>query len=192
MANALLVVDVQNDFTEGGALGVDGGTEVARQVTELLRGRHPYDLVVASRDWHEPGTDNDGHFAPVGEVPNFSTTWPVHCVQGTEGADYHPALDIGHIDVHLRKGAGTSAYSAFEGVAADGKSLDDVLRAHHVDQLDVVGIATDYCVRASALDAVNAGLSVRVLTGLVAGVAPETSAAALKELAAAGVELRVR
>ena len=190
MAHALLIVDVQNDFTEGGALGVTGGADVAHGVTELLRRSGSYDLVVASRDWHQFDSDNGGHFAAEGDEPDFTETWPVHCVQGTEGAQYHPALDISGIDAHVRKGLGTPAYSAFEGVTSEGQSLSEVLRESGVDRLDVVGIATDYCVRASALDAANAGLGVTVLTDLIAGVAPETSMAALKELAAAGVELR--
>lgn len=189
MAQALLIVDVQNDFTEGGALGVEGGAAVAHGVTSLLRGRHRYDLVVASRDWHEYESSNGGHFAPAGEEPNFTTTWPVHCVQGTEGAEYHPALDVGCIDVHVRKGIGTPAYSAFEGVTAEGHALEAELRERGIERLDIVGVATDYCVRASALDAVRAGFAVRVLSGLIAGVAPETSVAALTELANAGVEL---
>lgn len=190
MAHALLIVDVQNDFTEGGALGVEGGAAVAHGVTELLRSHHPYDLVVASRDWHEYESSNGGHFAQAGEEPNFTTTWPVHCVQGTEGAEYHPALDVARIDVHVRKGMGAPAYSAFEGVTAEGRELEAELRDREIERLDIVGIATDYCVRASALDAVRAGFTVRVLSELIAGVAPETSMAALTELAGAGVELR--
>ncbi len=189
MARALLIVDVQNDFTEGGALGVDGGGSVARRITELLRGPEEYRLVVASRDWHEEDGDNGGHFAAPGDDPDFSTTWPVHCVRGTTGADYHPDLDIDRVDVHIRKGTGEPAYSAFEGVSTDDAVLRDVLAGAGIDAVDVVGLATDYCVRASALDAVAAGLAVRLRTDLVAGVAPETTVAALKELAAAGVDL---
>ena len=191
MSRALLIVDVQNDFTEGGALGVAGGNAVAAGITALLAAAaERYALVAASRDWHEADSSNGGHFAAPGAEPDFASTWPPHCVQGTAGADYHPALDLGHIDVHVRKGAGAPAYSAFEGVTLDGRTLGEVLRAGGIDALDVVGIATDYCVRASALDAIAAGLSVRVRTELIAGVAPETSVAALRELAAAGVELR--
>lgn len=188
MVRALLIVDVQNDFTEGGALGVDGGGAVARRITDLLRGPEAYRLVVASRDWHEAESDNGGHFAPPGADPDFSTTWPVHCVRGTTGADYHPALDVDRVDVHVWKGTGEPAYSAFEGASTDGLPVRAVLAEAGVDALDVVGLATDYCVRASALDAVAAGYSVRVRTDLVAGVAPESTVAALKELATAGVE----
>ncbi|MFC5337718.1 nicotinamidase [Leucobacter denitrificans] len=192
MARALLIVDVQNDFTEGGALGVEGGSRVASGVTELLqdpRSSEQYELIAASRDWHDAEGDNGGHFASEGADPDFVSTWPVHCVADTNGADYHPSLDIDHIDVHVRKGMGEPAYSAFEGEAVDGSTLAEVLRSRGIDELDVVGIATDYCVRASALDAVNQGLRVRVLSDLIAGVAAESSVAALKELAAAGVEI---
>lgn len=187
MARALLVIDVQNDFTEGGALGVDGGAAVAAGISEhLARHRADYDLVVASRDWHDGDNDNGGHFA-AGQ-PDFVDTWPVHCVSGTPGADYHPALTVEAIDAHVRKGQGKPAYSAFEGVLDSGEPLADLLAARGVTDVDVVGIATDYCVRASALDAAATGAHVRVLTDLVAGVAPASSAAALEELRAAGVE----
>lgn len=189
MTSALLIVDVQNDFTEGGALGVDGGAAVAGGITDLLHDHSgEYALVVASRDWHDGDDDNGGHFATTAP-PDFVTTWPVHCVAGTDGAGYHPALDTAAIDVHIRKGQGRPAYSAFDGVTDDGEVLADLLRDRDVTDLDVVGIATDYCVRASALDAVGAGIAVRVLTGLIAGVAPASSDAALTELRAAGAEI---
>lgn len=189
MSSALLIVDVQNDFTEGGALGVDGGAAVAAGITELLHARATgYDLVAASRDWHDGDDDNGGHFATTAP-PDFVVTWPVHCVAGSDGAAYHPALDTASVDVHIRKGQGRPAYSAFDGTTDDGEVLADLLRERGVTDLDIVGIATDYCVRASALDALGAGVAVRVLTGLVAGVAPATSDAALAELRAAGAEL---
>jgi nicotinamidase/pyrazinamidase len=184
MSRALFVIDVQNDFTEGGALGVAGGAAVAEQVTAYLRanpGR--YDHVFASRDWHSAENDNGGHFAAD---PDFVGTWPPHCVGGTAGADYHPALDASLIDVHVRKGQGVPAYSIFEGVTDDGRKVPEVLDELGVTEVDVVGIATDYCVRASALDAIAAQRRVRVLRDLVAGVAPTSSDAALVELAAAG------
>jgi nicotinamidase/pyrazinamidase len=190
MSRALLIVDVQNDFTEGGALGVDGGAAVAQGITEHLRAhRDDYALVVASRDWHHGDDDNGGHFA-TDAAPDFTVTWPVHCVAGTPGADYHPAIDADAIDVHVKKGQGRPAYSAFEGTTDDGRSLAEVLQERGVTDLDVVGIATDYCVRASALDALESGERVRVLTDLVAGVAPASSAAALEEFRTAGVEVR--
>jgi nicotinamidase/pyrazinamidase len=182
-----VIVDVQNDFTEGGALGVDGGDEVAERITNFL-GRHSdeYDLIVASRDWHHGNDDNGGHFAGDA-APDFVSTWPVHCVAGTPGAEYDPGLDTSFVDVHIRKGMGVPAYSAFEGVdASSGKPLVDVLSAKRVHAIDVVGIATDHCVRATALDGVAEGLDVYVYEDLVAGVAPEPSAAALEEIRAAG------
>ena len=187
MARALLVIDVQNDFTEGGALGVDGGAAVAEAISaHLARHRGDYDLVVASRDWHDGDNDNGGHFAAG--TPDFVGTWPVHCVAGTPGAAYHPDLATDAIDAHVRKGQGRPAYSAFEGVLEDGEPLAALLAERGITDVDVAGIATDYCVRASALDAAATGARVRVLTDLVAGVAPASSAAALEELRAAGVE----
>lgn len=185
---ALFIIDVQNDFTEGGALGVTGGAAVAEGITEYVR-EHPdsYDLVIASRDWHDGDNDNGGHFA-TGE-PDFVDSWPRHCVAGTPGAEYHPALDSSLIDVHIKKGQGVPAYSIFEGVTDDGRDLIDLLDSKGVDVVHVAGIATDYCVLASARDALDAGRQVAVLTDLVAGVAPESSKAALGELAAAGAEL---
>jgi nicotinamidase/pyrazinamidase len=189
MARALFVIDVQNDFTEGGALGVDGGAAVAAGITAYLR-ENPdaYDEVIASRDWHSGTGDNGGHFA-TSEPPDFVVSWPPHCVAGTSGAEYHPALDSSLVDVHVRKGQGVPAYSIFEGTTDEGVAFADALEALDITEVDVVGIATDYCVRASALDARASGRGVRVLTDLVAGVAPESSAAALAELSAAGVEL---
>jgi nicotinamidase/pyrazinamidase len=190
MTRALFVIDVQNDFTEGGALGVDGGAAVAAGVTEYLRA-HPdsYDVVFASRDWHDGDNLNGGHFAAPGTAPDFVDTWPPHCVAGTPGAEYHPALDTTLIDVHVRKGQGKPAYSIFEGTTDAGAGFAEALADLGVTDVDVVGIATDYCVRASALDAIAAGRHVRVLTDLVAGVAPASSAAALTELAAAGADV---
>ena len=187
MARALLIIDVQNDFTEGGALGVDGGAAVAAGITAYLQ-RHggDYDVVIASRDWHDGDNDNGGHFA-VGEAPDFVQSWPRHCVSGTPGAEYHPALDASRIDVHVRKGQGRPAYSIFEGTTEEGETLPAVLAEREVDEVDVVGIATDYCVRASALDALDFGATVRVLDDLIAGVSPTSSAAAVAELRAAGV-----
>lgn len=189
MARALVIVDVQNDFTEGGALGVTGGAAVAAAITEHLRA-HPddYDVVIASRDWHDPDNDNGGHFA-VDAEPDFVTTWPRHCMAGTDGAEYHPDIDTGLIDIHVRKGQGVPAYSIFEGTTDDGRRLVTALDELGVTDVDVVGIATDYCVLASARDALAAGRRVRVLSDLVTGVAPETSAAALRDLAAAGAEV---
>lgn len=189
MSRALFVIDVQNDFTEGGALGVEGGAAVAHGITEFLR-RHPgrYDEVFASRDWHDAVGDNGGHFALDGE-PDYVTTWPVHCVAGTPGAAYHPALDTDAVTVPVLKGQGVPAYSIFEGTTADGRTVSEMLEDLGVIEIDIAGIATDYCVRASALDALEHGRHVRVLTDLVAGVAEESSRVALAELGHAGAEL---
>jgi len=185
MSRALFIIDVQNDFTEGGALGVDGGAAVAAGITAYLD-THPgrYAHVFASRDWHDSTNDNGGHFATG--TPDFIDTWPRHCVAGTPGAEYHPDLDTSRIDIHVRKGQGKPAYSIFEGTTDAAATVPATLSALGVTDVDVVGIATDYCVRASALDAVEAGLNVHVLTDLVAGVAADTSSAALAELERAG------
>jgi nicotinamidase/pyrazinamidase len=191
---ALLVVDVQNDFCEGGSLPVKDGAEVAGRIAEYLDSdAHRYDTVAASRDWHtEPGR----HFASAmgkGSEPDFVDSWPDHCVAGTPGADYHPAIraSVGHhARAEFRKGQYEAAYSAFDGTSGDdGVSLLDWLLSQEIDAVDVVGIATDYCVRATALDAVESGLVTTVLDDLVAGVNETTSKAALEELRRSGVRL---
>jgi nicotinamidase/pyrazinamidase len=181
---ALVVVDVQNDFCEGGSLAVKGGAEVARRLTAYLAAQgSEYDAVVATRDYHvDPGP----HFATD---PDYRDSWPPHCVVGTTGAQFHPALDASRIEAVFDKGAHSAAYSGFEGTAG-GQSLESWLRDHEIAALDVAGIATDYCVKATALDAVRAGFATTVLEGLVAGVAPDTTEEALAELRAAGVLLR--
>ncbi len=197
MASALLIVDVQNDFTEGGALGVEHGDEVAASITRYLAAHAgEYDLVVASRDWHDADSTNGGHFAGVVEnghfvagQPDFVNTWPVHCVAETPGAEYDPELDTSAVTTHVRKGQGKPAYSLFDGIADEGRPVAELLDEHHVTDVDVTGIATDFCVRASALDALAAGYRVRVLTDLIAGVAPASSEIALAEMASAGATL---
>lgn len=192
MTKALLIVDVQNDFCEGGALACAGGAVAAANITKFLKLRATeYDLVVASRDWHDADTSNGGHFAADGIAPDFMNTWPVHCVANTTGGDYHPALDTSFIQVHIQKGQGKPAYSAFEGTTADGVEFAEVLAAHEVDEIDVVGIATDYCVLASALDALDADLSVRVITNLTAGVSPSSTEAAIDQLVDAGCQVSI-
>lgn len=181
---ALLIVDVQNDFCEGGSLPVEGGGEVARRISRHLADhKGEYDLVVATRCWHvDPGP----HFS---DTPDYRDSWPPHCVAGTPGAAFHPDLDTASVDVVVSKGERSAAYSGFEGHTDDGRALADVLAEREIDQVDVCGLATDHCVRATALDAARLGLSVRVLGDLCAGVAPDTTAAALEEMAAAGVEV---
>jgi Amidases related to nicotinamidase len=186
----LLIVDIQNDFTEGGALGVSGGAQVAKDVSAYLASHaDDYDLVLASRDWHDADNDNGGHFAVDG-VPNFVDTWPVHCVAGTSGAEYHPDLDRSRVDIHIKKGQGEPSYSMFEGVSDDGQTVAEILHEHGITEVDVVGIATDHCVRASALDALRAGQKVTVLTDLIAAVAPDTGEKALDELVSRGAALQ--
>jgi nicotinamidase/pyrazinamidase len=181
MTRALIVVDVQNDFCEGGSLAVAGGAAVAAAITGHVR-TGGYDHVVATRDHHiDPGH----HFA---EQPDFLETWPAHCVVGTGGVELHPALDRDPIDAVFDKGEYAAAYSGFE-ARSDGVGLADWLRGHGVDAVDVVGIATDHCVRATALDAVGAGFDTRVLLHLTAGVAEGTTEAALEQLRTAGVHL---
>jgi len=187
MSRALLIVDVQNDFTEGGALAITGGDAVASAVSAFLTAHAgDYGLIVASRDWHHSEGDNGGHFA---EQPDFVDTWPAHCVAGTDGAEYDPLLSVDAVTDHVRKGQGVPAYSLFEGATEDGRTVAALLRDAGAIDADVVGLATDHCVRASALDAIAHGLHVRVLTDLVAGVGPESSEAALAELAHAGAQL---
>ncbi len=181
MTKAFVIVDVQNDFCEGGSLAVNGGAAVARGLTVFLREhRADYVLVVATRDYH---VDPGAHFAAK---PDFRDSWPVHCVAGSEGAELHPGLDRGLVDEVFDKGRDTAAYSGFEARSAAGKLLGERLREVGVEALDVAGIATDYCVRATVLDALREGFEVRLLPGLCAGVAAETSQAALEEMKAAG------
>ncbi len=188
---ALLVVDVQNDFCEGGSLAVDGGRAVAARISAFLAtNAAAYDAVIASRDWHDPGSSNGGHIAVGPDEPDYATRWPAHCVAGTSGADYAPELDLSHLTHHVKKGKGEPAYSMFQGADDAGdRPMLELLRELGVTEVDVVGIATDHCVRATSLDARAAGLEVRVLEDLTAGVAPETTALAREEMTAAGVRL---
>ncbi|WP_030242916.1 isochorismatase family protein [Streptomyces sp. NRRL S-350] len=188
MHRALIVVDVQNDFCEGGSLAVAGGAEVAAAITDLIAESAPgYRHILATRDHHiDPGD----HFSAE---PDYVTSWPVHCVAGTEGVGFHPnfapSVISGAVEAVFDKGAYSAAYSGFEGLDENNRGPVEWLRERQVDEVDVVGLATDHCVRATALDAARAGFTTRVLLDLTAGVAPETTAAALEELRAAGVEL---
>ena len=188
MARALLVIDVQNDFCEGGALAVAGGAQVASKISSYLETAH-YDLVVASRDWHDAQGTNSGHFAEAGSEPNYTTTWPVHCVADTEGAKYHPNLSTDKINVDIYKGQGQNGYSLFEGVTEAGQSFSELLATHLIDAVDVVGIATDHCVLASATDAQKHGLKVRVISSLTAGVSAEGTEAAIDRMIDDGIEV---
>lgn len=188
MSKVLLIVDVQNDFCEGGSLAVEGGNQVARDISSYLE-RHggDYKLVVATRDWHEPNSDNGGH---ISSEPDFIDTWPPHCVAGTPGAEFHPELwPTGARYPHdeVRKGQGFPAYSGFEGVNAEGKTLSEILTEANIIDVDVVGIAFDYCVRATSIDAQTAGFNVRVLENLTAAIHQDGSAA--KTMDDAGIKI---
>jgi nicotinamidase/pyrazinamidase len=187
MANsrALLIVDVQPTFCEGGELAVTGGNQVADRIAEHLGAhRQQYQLTVTSQDWHlDPGD----HFS---EHPDFVDTWPPHGLVGTANAELHPAvagaLGSSGADVTIKKGLYEAAYSAFDGTAPDGRTLTEVLRGAGIDEVDVCGIAESHCVRASALDALAAGLSVRLLTDLTVPVTEAAGAAARAEIRSAG------
>jgi nicotinamidase/pyrazinamidase len=190
VTRALIVVDVQNDFCEGGSLPVQGGAQVAHDIAGILHHwvtKDPeapdYAHVVATKDHHVDPGDHWSH------DPDFEDTWPVHCKVGTDGEAFHPNLDPQPFDAIFLKGEHAAAYSGFEGRTDTGTGLADWLRRHHVTHVDVCGLTTDHCVRATALDAVKAGFETRVLTRLCAGVAPATTEAALTEMRVAGVTL---
>ncbi|CAL8975966.1 Nicotinamidase/pyrazinamidase [Cellulomonas sp. T2.31MG-18] len=181
---ALLVVDVQPTFCEGGALPVTGGNATAQAIADYAAShRDRYALVVTTQDWHaNPGR----HFS---ETPDFVDTWPPHGVAGTAEAELHPALAGLHPDASVRKGAYAAAYSGFEGTDEEGRTLARILREGHITDVDVVGIAESHCVRATTLDALDLGLRARLLTDLTVPVTPEQGAAAREEMVAAGAQL---
>ena len=179
--HALIVTDVQNDFCEGGSLAVLGGSDTAKRITELLT-EERFDVVVATKDTHvDPGL----HFA---EEPDYLDTWPRHCVAGTAGAEFHPDLHA-EFDAVFEKGRYAAAYSGFEGLSDGNETLEAFLRDRGVTRVTVVGIATDHCVRLTALDAVRAGFDTVVDTRYTAGVLPETTRAAIEEMRAAGIDV---
>jgi nicotinamidase/pyrazinamidase len=183
MSRALIIVDVQNDFCEGGSMGVASGAAVAAGISSALQqdpGR--WDHVVATKDYHiDPGA----HF---GDPPDFVDSWPPHCRVGTPGAEFHPELDTERIEAVFTKGEYEAAYSGFEGTAGS-INLAAWLRMHDVEAVELVGIATDHCVRATALDAAAEGFATTVLLDLTAGVASETTSRALEQMRDAGVQL---
>ena len=190
MKRALIVVDVQNDFCEGGSLPVKGGADVAHEIGVMLHHwslkdpkAPPYDVAVATRDHH---VDPGAHFS--GD-PDFEHSWPPHCVVGTDGEAFHPNLDPQPFDAVFLKGEHAAAYSGFEGRTTDGDDLARWLKKNEVTHVDVCGIATDYCVRATALDAVRNGFDTTVLTAMCAGVAPGSSADAVAEMRDAGIHI---
>ena len=161
---------------------------MASGVSDLLADHAAdYAVIIASRDWHDAEGDNGGHFSTH---PDYVDTWPVHCVAGTDGAAYDPLLVTDAITHHVFKGQGRPAYSLFEGATDDAETVAEILAAYGVLDADVVGIATDHCVRASALDALAHGVRVRIFTDLIAGVGADSSEAALAELAHAGAVLQ--
>ncbi len=183
---ALIIVDVQNDFCEGGSLAVAGGAALVPAINDYLAGNPGYQHVVATKDFHiDPGAHFSNH-------PDFVTSWPPHCIAGTPGADLYPALDTTAIDAVFRKGAYDAGYSGFQGVDDGDTPLLEWLRQRDVDEVDVIGIATDHCVRRTAEDAARAGFATRVLLDLTAAVAADPSRAfdeALAQMRGAGVEL---
>ena len=184
MNKALIVTDVQRDFCEGGSLAVVGAASVAHRINKLLFGEHDYATVVATRDHHvDPGS----HFSPS---PDFIDSWPRHCVAGTPGADFHPYLTFRDFDAVFDKGEYEAAYSSFEGRTSDGEDLSSWLSARGISDVDICGIATDYCVRATALDAVREGFSTTVFIDLTAAVAPHRIPDVVAELESAGVTIR--
>lgn len=186
---ALIIVDVQNDFCEGGSLAVTGGLEVANNIIHsITQFPNKYSVIFGTRDFHEAHSNNGGHFAKKPVVPDFIDTWPIHCVQGTEGVEYADKRIQQTIDVHIVKGMGRPDYSGFQGfVLETGSSLEETLRSFNITEIDIVGIATDHCVKATALDAVTAGFSVSVIAALTVAVSDKKSA--LLDLAAAGVNI---
>jgi nicotinamidase/pyrazinamidase len=189
MRNALLVVDAQLDFVEGGSLAVPGGLQVAAMIARHVRHfKSEYQFVVASRDYHETAPDH------ISDKPDYVNTWPAHCMVGTPGAAFVPTIQNlireKYIQEVVTKGRNAAAYSAFDGVDKRGHPLLDVLKEQRIDHIDVCGIATDYCVRASALDARKNQFQVRVLVNLCAAVNEATGQQALEEMKAAGCQLQ--
>jgi nicotinamidase/pyrazinamidase len=184
MTRALIIADPQRDFCEGGSLGVAGGAAAVSRIDSLLKGDHGYDYLIATRDHHiNPGL----HFA---DEPDFVSSWPPHCVVGTPGSEFHDNLTFRDFSAVIYKGHYAPAYSAFEGVTADGEKLSRWLRDRGVDQVDVCGIATDYCVRSTALDAVREEFETTVLLDLTAAVAPDRVPEISAELRAAGIAIK--
>ena len=205
MAKARSIVDVQNDFCAGGALATDRGAKVAALISEYVEdNHHRYEAVVATQDWHiDPGA----HFS---DTPDFVDSWPVHCVANTEGAEIHPNLDTDYIEAYFRKGRYEAAYSGFEGLQAPeesvmtgehepGATLDDEgpktpladwLDEHEIQDVDIVGIATDYCVLATAKDAVDAGYETRVLIDLTAPVHEDKLDEVIAEMEDEGITVK--
>lgn len=181
---ALIIVDVQPTFCEGGELGTIGAHGVAERVAAYAKAhRDDYTMIVTTQDWHiEPGD----HFS---ESPDFVDTWPPHGVAGTQNAELHPALEGLDVDIAFKKGQYAAAYSGFEGTSPDGNFLADVLAEVEIAHVDVVGLVESHCVKSTALDAKELGYSVRVFTDLTVPVTPEQGETARAEMTAAGIVL---
>ena len=181
-ARAFIIVDVQPTFCEGGSLGVNGGHRIAERIADFVnRNRDAYSLVVTTQDWHiDPGS----HFS---QSPDFKDSWPIHALAHTSEAELHPIIQALDADVHVKKGEYSGAYSGFEGVDEDDHSLEEVLRSHHVEAVDIVGIAESHCVKETALDAQRLGFVTRVLSDLTIPVSEEQGVAAREEMEAAGI-----
>ncbi|WP_241429439.1 nicotinamidase [Tropheryma whipplei] len=183
--SALLVVDIQKDFCEDGALAVLGGNALAKRISCFLSERQlDYTLKIASRDWHAPNSSNNGHFS---ENPDFSNSWPIHCVANTPGSAYHDDLPVDLFDKHIYKGFGSAAYSAFEGFDKKGVPLEEILAG--IQQIDIAGIATDYCVYKTAVDSIKNGFITRVLLDLCVEINKERSEACVLQLQDLGVHI---
>jgi nicotinamidase/pyrazinamidase len=181
---AIIVVDPQPDFFEGGPLPVTGATEVAAKIAQYLRERgEDFDLKIVTQDWH---VDPGDHWS---NDPDYVTTWPVHCAANSDGAQIHATLADEPWDAVMRKGLRTGAYSGFEGTSDGGSTLAELLATNEVQHVTVVGFATDHCVKATALDARALGLEVSVMLDLCAGVEPETTRQAVSTMREAGITI---
>lgn len=189
---ALIIVDVQHDFVEGGSLAVTGGRDLADRIaTELIIKGHPYDLIVSTQDWHiDPGS----HFS---STPDFVDSWPVHCVAESYGAGILESIEyvLNSTDTpvaRIKKGKYGDAYSGFMGYSETGRSMSEVLRNAGIQQIDVAGLATDYCVAATALDSAKQDFDTRVLLDYSAGINADRVSEKKIELRSAGVKLVTR
>lgn len=180
---ALIIVDVQPTFCEGGALGVDGGNQTAQKIADFVtKNADEYAFIVTTQDWHiDPGT----HFS---ENPDFIDTWPPHGVAGTPEAELHEEIAALPFDASVKKGQYAAAYSGFEGTTENGETLEELLREHEIQAVDVVGIAESHCVKDTALDALRAGWQVRVFSDLTVPVSAELGIAARAQMDEAGIE----
>lgn len=184
LVRALLVIDVQNDFCEGGALPVAHGAEIARRITQFIRQRvGTYELILASQDCH---VEPKGHFS---SKPDFVFSWSIHALKGSYGSQLHQALDSSLIDHVIYKGEYKGAFSAFEGITSAGEYLLELLERREIEVVDICGIATDFCVLHTALDAIDSGFPTTVFLDLIGGVSEQGSIDALEELQSRGVNL---